>query len=58
MELPELNQYPNLQDFVNNYCVNCQRKCEIPSLSMFSCILKKINFEEKPESNKGEGSHG
>jgi hypothetical protein len=48
MELrSELKEYPNLNQFVSNYCKTCETRCEIPSIQMFGCVLKKISEKDK-----------
>ena len=42
-----LDVYPSISRFSDKYCTQCQNHCEIPSLEMFACVLKKLNSKEK-----------
>jgi hypothetical protein len=39
--------YPHLKNFTEKYCSSCPRHCEVPSIEMFGCILKKISEKDK-----------
>lgn len=51
IKLPE--KYPALCEYIEEYCCKCKNNCKIPSIGMFSCILKKVadksSFGTKPE---------
>jgi len=44
--------YPNLTNFTEKFCCSCPQNCEVPSIEMFGCVLKKIR--EKDNSNRSE----
>ncbi len=40
IKLPE--KYPTLCEYIEEYCCKCKNNCKIPSIEMFSCIMKKV----------------
>lgn len=52
-----LDIYPSVAAFVEKYCKNCNKNCEVPSMEMFGCVLKKFNKVKKQEGGKNETSH-
>jgi len=42
--------YPNITYFREKYCDDCDKRCEIPSMEVFSCMLKKLSNKK----NKGD----
>jgi len=40
------DSYPSLSDFINTDCEQCGKGCEAPSIEMFCCVMKKLNFKE------------
>jgi hypothetical protein len=48
-----VDRYPNLWDFEQRYCTDCEKECEIPSMEILSCILKKLsNKKDKGDEKK------
>jgi len=38
-----LDLYPSVGHFIEDYCKHCDNNCEVPSMEMFACVLKKID---------------
>ena len=47
-----LERYPNLWDFQLTYCTDCENECEIPSMEILSCMLKKLSNKKDKEDEK------
>lgn len=44
-----IDVYPAISRFTDKYCIQCKNDCEVPSLEMFACVLKKLNNKERKE---------
>jgi hypothetical protein len=46
-------KYPALCGYIEESCSKCEKNCDVPSINMFSCLMKKVaeksNFVTKPE---------
>jgi hypothetical protein len=46
-------KYPALCGYIEESCLKCEKNCDVPSINMFSCLMKKVaeksNFVKKPE---------
>jgi hypothetical protein len=52
-------KYPDLTDYIYGDCSVCSKSCDIPSMQMFSCMMKKISNginRGKKEENINEES--
>lgn len=48
--------YPNLTNFIENNCISCFKHCDVPSIELFACILKKIAEKNKNSEGKEKGN--
>jgi hypothetical protein len=48
IDLPNaFSRYPNIAEFHAKYCAACSQSCDIPSIEMFSCMIKKLTKKQE-----------
>jgi len=50
-----LDIYPSVALFIEQNCKNCNKKCEVPSIEMFACVLKKLNKIDNGQGVRQDG---